>query len=342
MLRRVFFSLLLFLPATGLRLAAQEKSNVHPDVIRVEPVLRDSVMRLMVQTSQIYNEGLDTLPQMVFWRRIMKLSPDSGLVSLASTRYVFCCVATKSWDKLGKEGQDHFRDSLRKVNFISDSISVLFTTGKNDFYDPVAVIPQIDRAIPIFVRDSVDPFYAQAILLIESPGKILRSNAGAMGSFQIMKGVAINMGLKVNKYVDERKDFDKSAWAASKLIRTICIPSTKAMLDKRGICYNENDLWFRLLVLHVYHAGAGNVEKAMAAIDPHEGGMELIKKLWHTTAGQFGRSSQAYSQLAIAAMLELDEVRGWNGAEHCNLMPASVETGMIPSENEPVRENDKH
>jgi hypothetical protein len=330
------------MPLCGLKLAAQQASMVHPDVIRVEPVLNDSVMRLMVETRQIYEAGLDTLPQMKFWRRVMNLSPDSGLVSLAATREVFVCLPVSFWDKLGKDGQDRYRDSIRKTRFLGDSASVLFTTGKNDFYDPVAVIPQIDRAIPIFVRDSVDPFYAQAILLIESPGKLLKSNAGALGSFQLMKGVAINMGLKVNKYVDERKDFDKSAWAASKLIRTICIPCTKAILDKRGICYNENDLWFRLLVLHVYHAGAGNVEKAIAAINPKDGNMELIKTLWHTQAGQFGRSSQAYSQLAIAAMLELDQVRNSAKATGCvpagpngvSGMPAGAAGAALPSDAE--------
>jgi hypothetical protein len=193
---------------------------------------------------------------------------------------------------------------------LSDSVSIYFTKGKNDFYDAKAVIPQIDRAIPIFVQNNVDPFYAQAILLIECPGKTLKSNVGANGSFQLMKSVAIQMGLKVNKSVDERKDFDKSAWAASKLLRTVCIPYTRSMLEKRGIAYNENDLWFRLLVMHVYHAGAGNVEKALTVINPCEGGIELIKTLWHTKAGAFGKSSQSYSQLAVSALIELDLILG--------------------------------
>jgi hypothetical protein len=293
---------------------AQETAPVHPDVIRVNPV-NDTVMRYMVQTDQIYSEGLDTLPQMKFWRKVMTMSPDSGLLSLAANRHVFCAMAVKDWNKLGDAGQNRFRDSVRATYGADSAASVLFTTGKNDFYDAAAVIPQIDRAIPIFVRENVDPFYAQCILLIESPGKVLRSNVGALGSFQLMKGVAINMGLKVNKHVDERKDFDKSAWAAAKLIRTVCIPHANAMLEKRGICYNPNDLWYRLLVLHIYHAGAGNVEKAMCVIQPCEGGMSLIRNLWHTTAGAFGRSSQAYSQLAISALIELDIVLGRVPAE---------------------------
>lgn len=294
---------------SGITANAQVAANIHPDVIRVT-AFNDTALHNMVNTNQIYEAGLDKRPQMIFWRRIMNMTPDSGLVSLASDRRIFACFLTVTWDNLGKEGQDHYRDSLRKQYALNDSASVLFTKGKNDFYDARAVIPQIDRAIPIFVQNGVDPFFAQAILLIESPGKTLKSNAGANGAFQLMKGVAIQMGLKVNKNIDERKDFEKSAWAASKLLRTVCIPYTRSMLEKRGICYDENELWFRLLVLHVYHAGAGNVDKALTVVAPTDGNLELIEELWQTKAGAFGKSSQSYSQLAIAALLELDMVLG--------------------------------
>lgn len=290
-------------------LSAQVAANVHPDVIRVT-AFNDTALHNMVNTNQIYEAGLDKLPQINFWRRIMTMTPDSGLVSLASDRTICACFDATTWDKLGEAGQSRFRDSIRHHYLLPDSASVLFTRGKNNFYDAQAVIPQIDRAIPIFIQNGVDPFYAQAILLIESPGKTLKSNVGANGPFQLMKSVAIQMGLKVNKSVDERKDFNKSSWAASQLLKTVCIPYTRSMLEKRGIAYNENELWFRLLVLHVYHAGAGNVEKALVVINPCEGGMFLIQTLWHTKAGAFGKSSQSYSQLAVSALIELDIVLG--------------------------------
>ncbi|MCX6312208.1 MAG: transglycosylase SLT domain-containing protein [Bacteroidetes bacterium] len=294
---------------TGNSLPAQVTANVRPDIIQVT-TFNDTALHNMVKTNQIYEAGLDTLPQILFWRRIMHLTPDSGIVSLASNRFIYSQVSTLSWDNLGTAGQDAYRDSVRKKYVLNDSASVLFTKGKNDFYDASAVIPQIDRAIPIFVQQGVDPFFAQAILLIESPGKTLKSNVGANGAFQLMKSVAIQMGLKVNKTVDERKDFEKASWAAAKLLRTVCIPYTRSMLEKRGIAYNENDLWFRLLVLHVYHAGAGNVDKALTVIAPCDGGMQLIETLWQTKAGAFGKSSQSYSQLAISALLDLDAIYG--------------------------------
>ncbi|MDQ3108986.1 MAG: hypothetical protein M3R17_03740 [Bacteroidota bacterium] len=294
---------------SGNILSAQVAADVHPDVIRVT-AFNDTALHNMVNTNQIYEAGLEKRPEILFWRRIMTMTPDSGLLSLASDRTIYACFASATWDKLGESVQMQYRDSIRKQYALPDSASIFFTKGKNDFYDCKAVIPQIDRAIPIFVQNGVDPFYAQAILLIECPGKTLKSNVGANGSFQLMKSVAIQMGLKVNKSVDERKDFDKSAWGASKLLRTVCIPYTRSMLEKRGIAYNESDLWFRLLVLHVYHAGAGNVDKALTVIDPCEGGIGLIHQLWHTKAGAFGKSSQSYSQLAISALIELDLILG--------------------------------
>jgi hypothetical protein len=62
-----------------------------------------------------------------------------------------------------------------------------------------------------------------------------------------------------------------------------------------------------MLVLHVYHAGAGNVAKAIDAFTqiPSAGSMDLITTLWKTRAGAFGNASQNYSQIALANTLLL-------------------------------------
>lgn len=294
-------ALLLFVAGAA---TAQEPVKCDYGKIRLSGIC-DSASMCFVNTKQIVECGLDTMPEVKFWRRVITMPPDTGLLSVASTRQVLGKFAVNDWDGQKDEVKEAYRDSLRKLLSLSDSESIYFTTGKNDFYDVAGVIPQIDRGVQLFEENNTDPFYAQAILLIESPVKLQKSNVGAFGAFQLMKGVAINMGLKVNKSVDERKDFDKSAWAAAKLIRTVCIPYTNAMLEKRGICYNPTDLWYRLLVLHVYHAGAGNVDKALDVFAPKEGNIDLIKTLWHTKAGAFGKSSQSYSQVAVSAMLEL-------------------------------------
>jgi hypothetical protein len=280
-----------------------EKTNI----VEVEG-LNDSINYNFVSSDQLYAERWNVLPQPNFWRTLMQMGNDSALINIASTRQIIKKVAVKDWDKQSDAQKDFFRDSLKTHYNLGSDAKIFMTSGKRDFYDFKKVIPSIGRGIEIFKENNVDPFYAQAILLIESPNKLQKSEVGAYGSFQIMKTVAINLGLKVNKTIDEREDFDKSAWGAAKLIRTICIPELNKILDARCIEYQPTDTWYRLLVLHVYHAGAGNVKHAINAIDPEKGDLDLITTLWQTEAAGFRNASQNYSQLALASMLELDDI----------------------------------
>ena len=268
----------------------------------------DSGELSLITPACLFEESWDTLPQTQFWRIVMRTSPDSGYLNVGSTRQIISKWATKEWCNLGAENRDQLLDSMQRKLGLQEHEQLLFTTGKKDFYKIESVLSSIDKAVKIFENENTDPFYAEAILLIESPGRLQKSTVGAFGSFQLMRSVAIRMGLTVNKRVDERKDFDRSAWAAAKLLRQICIPETKAMLERQGIAYNERDLWFRLLVLHVYHAGAGNVAPVLEKICPEEGSRELIRQMWQTSQGAFRNSSQNYSQLALASLLELNDL----------------------------------
>ncbi|WP_205127799.1 transglycosylase SLT domain-containing protein, partial [Okeania hirsuta] len=88
-------------------------------------------------------------------------------------------------------------------------------------------MPSIDAGIRHFQAEDTDPWFAQSILLIESPGQLRKSPTGAVGHFQLMPGVGRQMGLKVNREVDEREDFEKSARAAARFIKNVCIPETR-------------------------------------------------------------------------------------------------------------------
>lgn len=270
--------------------------------------LHPSLDYKFVQSQQLYDQGWDQLDQPNFWRTLMTMENDSALINIGSTRQVIKKVAVKDWNNLTEANKDVIRDSVKNHYGLPKEEHVYMTSGKKAFYDFQKVIPSIGRGIEIFNENNVDPFYAQVILLIESPNKLQKSSVGAYGSFQIMRKVAINLGLKVNSYTDERKDFDKSAWASAKLIRTICIPETNRILTAKGISFNPNDLWYKLLVLHTYHAGAGNVRNAINVINPSEGNMELITTLWQTEVGSFRNASQNYSQLALATLIELDRI----------------------------------
>jgi hypothetical protein len=59
--------------------------------------------------------------------------------------------------------------------------------------------------------------------------------------------------------------------------------------------------------MHIYNAGAGNVQLALDAIPQPGIGIDLIKQLWNTSAGRFKSASQNYSQLILAAFLEYED-----------------------------------
>jgi hypothetical protein len=256
----------------------------------------------------LYHLQLDTLAQVRFWRKIMKLDGDSAIVNLANSRNVIQKICIRDWNVKNDSLKKWYRDSVRLSLGLDSTNRILITNGKKFFYDFDKTSQNFQKGIHCFVENGVDPWFAQAILLIESPNKLQKSNAGAYGSFQLMKDVARLYGLKVNKEIDERADFERSAYAASSLIKSICIPKAYKMLDSLGIReVNENDLWFKLLVMHIYHAGSYNVQSALFTFRPSQGSMDLIYNLWKAQTARFKSASQNYSQLVLAAMFEMNE-----------------------------------
>ncbi|MEL6673295.1 MAG: transglycosylase SLT domain-containing protein [Bacteroidota bacterium] len=271
-------------------------------------VHQNNALHVVVNDSSLYQERWDTLSQIRFWRRIMTMDSTVALLSIAKTRQVLNAFPSAIYEAMETEEKRHFKDSLLKKYKLPSYTRLYVTYGKQDYYQIRETLPIIDQCVDIFQEMQVDPWYAQAILLIESPGISRTSNVGAVGHFQLMKYVAISQGLKVNAEEDEREDLEKSATAAASFIRTVCLPATRRMLRSRGIRYNERDTWFRLLALHVYHAGASNVAGALRKANIRKGGPALIQALWQTSYRGFRNASQNYSQLALATMLELDRL----------------------------------
>ncbi len=279
--------------------------------VKLISVKSDTNEFTFVKTPDLFHEKWDTLAQPNFWKIVMHLPPDSCVINVAKTRQILYKESVKKWNLLNDKQKDLARQELRKAYKLDSNARIYMTTGKSDFFQFRHVYPSISRAIKVFTKNETDPWYAQAILMIESPGKIAYSNVGAYGPFQLMKSVARNHGLRVDKTVDERKDFDKSAYASAHLIRTSCIPEAKRIMKKFNISVTkgmEYQLWFRLLVLHNYHAGAGNVDKVLThVVKPNCGCKDIITKIWQSEYGHFKNASQNYSQLALASLLVLNE-----------------------------------
>ena len=299
-MKLVLFFLLFYPLAFG-----QTKYSWNDEKIEVE---RNGDKSVIVNSNAIYNGKWNSLPQPIFWKQIMLLSPDSCLINIAETRIVLEKKSFIEWKSQTENQKNKYKDSLRIINNLPAWEQLNVTSGKNDFYRFNDVYPSISKGVLAFESHGVDPWYAQAILLIESPGQLVKSHVGAYGAFQLMPSVARAQGLIVSKTVDERQDFDKSAMGSARLISRICIPEAKRILDAHNIDYNETDLWFRLFVLHVYHAGAMNVKAVVDKIQPKNGDQDLIKQMWQTSAASFGNSSQNYTQLALASQLILSDM----------------------------------
>lgn len=303
---------IVFAGGLGVFSGASGQTSFKEHLIQVTLAEQDTMPMHFVKTPELFEQKWDTLAQPSFWKFVMKMSPQTSILNVASTRQVLELKPLKDWNKLSDDEKEMYRDTLRKRNNLAPDTRIFMTTGKNDFFQFEKVFPSISRGVAVFAENNTDPWYAQSILMIESPGKVAYSNVGALGPFQLMKSVARSHGLRVDNTVDERKDFDKSAKASAHLIRTACVPEAKRILRKFNINVSgdeEYSLWFRLLVMHCYHAGAGNVDGVLSnVVKPTRGGKSLITSIWKSEYGGFKNASQNYSQLALAALIILDDL----------------------------------
>jgi membrane-bound lytic murein transglycosylase D len=106
--------------------------------------------------------------------------------------------------------------------------------------------PYFDMMDAILVQHGL-PKELKYLAVIESQLKTnARSRAGAVGPWQFMPTTARNMGLKIGKKYDERRDFSKSTHAASKYLTNLFA------------IYGD---W--LLVIAAYNGGPGRVNTAI-------------------------------------------------------------------------------
>lgn len=309
-MRTVF---IIFLLTTALSAFSGDKTS-YPFFYRTVIGYGDTTKMKFIGDSMLFSESWDTLPQVNFWKDVICLTSDTCVINIAHCRKPVNKINRLIWMNQTEPEKLCFKDSVCRAHGLDSATNLYITAGKGEFYEVKKTLPDIHTAVKVFEKNYCDPWYAQAILLIESPGKSKsKSYVGANGPFQLMRSVALRYGLRVNSKTDDRTNIEKSAKAAAALINNSCIPNIRKLLDRHNLSYTEHDLWFRLLVLHAYHAGAGNIGCVIDSLKPSEGGVNLIREIWQTTCRGFKNESQNYSQIALASLFNFHNLMNIGG-----------------------------
>lgn len=155
-------------------------------------------------------------------------SPDSEEIS-QRVKNLNTVIQVKTTEKVIQEAL------LRVSKYRMDSETIL---GRTSLYFPM---------IEYQLRERNMPDELKYLAVIESSlNPTLESRKGAAGMWQIMERTANILGLKVDKYIDERMNVEKS---------------TSAALDYLLILFNMYDDW--TMALAAYNCGEGNVNKAI-------------------------------------------------------------------------------
>ncbi len=297
----------LFISAATIKNNHQVNGSLNESAFHVDSTFvinQDTFHFLSIEKDSASHELIYS-PNVAFWKRDIMLSSDSFLVVNQRDRVIFDIVHKNSVHKIEK-GQN-LTNLGRIYGYkydVPQDIKIKFVRGRRDFFNYSVIGPKLKEANRVFNLVGADPIIAQLLLLIESPNNHKGvSHSGAAGHFQIMPSVARKYGLRIGQRVDERHNFTKSSYAAARLVKEYCIPQAKRICTQNNIEIEQDALWFKLLVLHIYNAGAGTVAKAVRHLPEISRGNELIKTLWRTNVGAFQNSSQNYSQVCLASYL---------------------------------------
>lgn len=123
-----------------------------------------------------------------------------------------------------------------------------FVSSRGAYQASLAVIEKhADTIKQVAAEKNVPADVAIGVAFLENGGsETAKSPAGALGIYQLMPGTARNLGLTVNKSVDDRKNPEKSIEAGITYLATN---------------YQRFGDWG--LATWAYHAGEGNVAKAL-------------------------------------------------------------------------------
>lgn len=163
------------------------------------------------------------------------------------------------------------------------------------------ILGRVDLYFPIFEQELQQrnlPDELKFVAVVESNLEpTARSKSGALGLWQFIKSTGQMQGLKMNKYVDERRD---------------PVKSTAAALDYLASLYERFDDW--TLAIAAYNCGPGNVRKAIRRGNS--------KNYWEIRK-YLPRETQKYVPRIIAAIYLMQYYH------YHNLSPAPMDNDII-------------
>ena len=140
----------------ALNVNAQTEFDKH--LIEVTLHEQDTLTMNFVKTPDLFNERWDTLAQPSFWKFVMKMSPQTSILNVASTRQVLELQPLAKWNEQTDDEKDAYRDTLCKRHGLEPWTRIFMTTGKSDFFQFEKVFPSISRGVAVFVENNTDPW----------------------------------------------------------------------------------------------------------------------------------------------------------------------------------------
>ena len=154
------------------------------------------------------------------------------------------------------------------------------TSGRQEFMQWLVRGESVKRVVQPLLKDAGLPIEFFYLAMVESGFKnAAYSRKKATGTWQFMGGTARRYGLKMDSWVDERRDPVKSSIAAANLLKAL---------------YQEFGDWY--LAMAAYNAGPGKVKRAIRA-----GGTKDFWQLARTK--HLPKETMAYVPKVLAAIL---------------------------------------
>ena len=131
------------------------------------------------------------------------------------------------------------------INFYTKKAKKYYekTIGKSELYKPkiIKILSEYELPRELFLLPFIESGYNETAI----------SSAKAQGLWQLMPLTAVSLGSKVDVFLDERRNYEKSTKHAAKFL--------KELYDK----YND---WY--LTLAAYNCGPGCVDKELKKTEP--------------------------------------------------------------------------